>query len=97
MIARKLPALLCGTLVLTACASRTESGRPLAQASSLIGSTLGLDHVLVWSKDPAAAEATLANQLGFACGPAGSYGAGIANNGAHAPRRFEVTVRAARG
>jgi len=50
-----------------------------SSAHSLIGNEIGLDHVLLWSGSPAAAEKQLAD-LGFTLSPkAGSYGAGISN------------------
>lgn len=46
---------------------------------SLIGNEIGLDHVLLWSASPTAAERQLTD-LGFTLSPkAGSYGAGISN------------------
>lgn len=77
--ARTVLALFCSSLALGACISKPPSNAAAGSASALIGSTIGLDHVLLWSKDPVAAERVLTHQMGFTIGAAGSYGAGLAN------------------
>lgn len=72
-----------GALMLPAACATTDAGRARhdkVPAHSLFGDTIGLDHVLVWSRDQAAGEAFLRDRLGFRLTEMpGDYGAGIAN------------------
>jgi Glyoxalase-like domain len=63
----------CGTL------DQRQTAESSRRVHSLIGEEVGLDHVLLWSGDQAAAEKALSDR-GFSLSfKAGSYGAGISN------------------
>ena len=72
--------LLASLTLTTAVPSATVQPQAQPQVDALIGDTIGLDHVLIWAKDRAVAEAFLTKTLGFQLGPAGSYGQGIRHN-----------------
>ncbi|MGV3555169.1 MAG: VOC family protein [Croceibacterium sp.] len=57
----------------------SAAGAAIARSNPLIGDEIGVDHVLLWSKDDKSAEAAF-ERLGFTLSEkAGSYGAGISN------------------
>jgi hypothetical protein len=68
-----------GAIALMGAASLFVAGVAAAQQNPLIGGEIGIDHILLWSKDNRSAETAL-DKLGFTLSPkAGSYGAGISN------------------
>ncbi len=69
-------------LILASCTSQTSDRRlsPGAEPASLVGDTIGLDHVLLWAQDQPAMERYLTEKLGFRLtARPGDYGGGIAN------------------
>lgn len=83
MLSLLIRALSFAALLLPAACATTDAGRTQPgdiPAPHLLEGTIGLDHVLVWSRDQVSGEDFLRDRLGFRLTEMpGDYGAGIAN------------------